>query len=62
MDIPTFYDITKELPSLFMILAGAQVNTLVHRKVTSMYIRDIEVTLTFDEVLKHSQPNYKQNR
>ena len=62
MDIPTFYDITKELASLFMILAGAQVNTLVHRKVTSMYIRDIEVTLTFDEVLKHSQPNYKQNR
>ena len=43
-----------------MILAGTRVNTLVHLKVTNMYITDTEVTFTFDEVLKHSRPNYKQ--
>ena len=43
-----------------MILAGTRVNNLVHLKVTKMYITDTEVTFTFDEVLKHSRPNYKQ--
>ena len=44
-----------------MVLAGTRVNTLVHLKVTNMYIiTDTEVTFTFDEVLKHSQRNYKQ--
>ena len=43
-----------------MILAGTRVNTLVHLNVTNMYITDTEVTFTFDEVLKHSRPNYKQ--
>ena len=43
-----------------MILAGTRVNTLVHLKVTNMYITDTEVSFTFDEVHKHSQPNYKQ--
>ena len=59
-DISTFYDITKKLAILFMILAGRRVNTPVHLKVTNMYITDTEVTFTFDEVLKHSQPNYKR--
>ena len=59
-DISTFYDITKKLATLFMILAGTRVNTLVHLKVTNMYITDTEVTFSFDEVLKHSRPNYKQ--
>ena len=54
------YDIIKKLATLFMILAGTRVNTLVHLKVTKMYITDTEVTFTFGEVLKHSQPNYKQ--
>ena len=58
--ISTFYDITKKLPTLFMILAGERVDTLVYLKVTNMYITDTEVTFTFDEVLKHSRPNYKQ--
>ena len=43
-----------------MILAGIRVNTLVHLKVTSMNITDTEVTFTFDVVLKHSRPSYKQ--
>ena len=43
-----------------MILAGTRVITLVHLKVTNMYITDTEVTFTFDEVLKHSRPNYKE--
>ena len=43
-----------------MILAGTQVLTLVHLKVTNRYITDTEVTFTFDKVLKHSRPNYKQ--
>ena len=43
-----------------MILPGTRVNTLVHLKVANMYITDTEVTFTFDEVLKHSRPNYKQ--
>ena len=56
-DISTFYDITKKLDTLFMILAGTQVNNLAYLKVTNMYITDTEVTFTFDEVLKHSPPN-----
>ena len=56
-DISTFYDITKKLDTLFMILAGTQVNNLTYLKVTNMYITDTEVTFTFDEVLKHSPPN-----
>ena len=59
-DISTFYDITKKLATLFVILAGTSVNTLVHLKVTNMYITDTEVNFTFDELLKHSRPNYKQ--
>ena len=51
-DISTFYDITKKLATLFMILAGTRVNTLVHLKVTNLYITDTEVTFTFDEFLK----------
>ena len=43
-----------------MILAGVKVNTLVHLKVTNMYNTHTEVTFTFDEVLKHSRPSYKQ--
>ena len=58
-NISTFYDITKKLATLFMILAGSKVNTLVHLKVTNMYITDTEVTFTFREVRKYSQPIYK---
>ena len=29
-------------------------------QVTNMYITDTEVTFTFDDALKHFQPNYKQ--
>ena len=36
------------------------VNTFVDLTVTNMYITDPEVTFTFDEVLKHSRPSYKQ--
>ena len=54
-DISTFYDITKKLATLLMILSGTRVNTLVHVKVTNMYIVDTEVTFTFDEPLKHSR-------
>ena len=51
-DISTFYGITKKLAALFMILVGTRINTLVHLKVTNMYITDTEVTFTFDEFLK----------
>ena len=51
---------TKKLAPLFMILAGTRVNALVHLKVTNMYITDTEVSFTFDQVHKHSRPNYKQ--
>ena len=50
----------KTLVTLFMILAGTPVYTLVHLKVTNIYITDNEVPFTFDEILKHSRPNYKQ--
>ena len=59
-NISTFYDISRKVVTLFMILAGTRVNTLVHRKVTNMYITDTEVTFAFDDVLKHSRPNYEQ--
>ena len=49
----------KKLVTLFMILAGTPVYTLVHLKVTNIYITDNEVPFTFDEILKHSRPNYK---
>ena len=59
--ISSFYDITKKIAILFMILAGARVNTLVHHlKVMNIYLTDTEVILTFGEVLKHSWPSYKQ--
>ena len=58
-DISTFYDSTEKLATLFMILAETRVNSLVHLKVTNMYVTDTEVTFPFDEVLKHSRPNYK---
>ena len=50
----------KTLVTLFMILAGTPVYTLVHLKVTNIYITDNEVPFTFDEILKHTRPNYKQ--
>ena len=59
-DISTINNITIKLATLFMILAGTRVNTLVHLKVTNMHITDIEVTFPFDKVLKRSRPNYKQ--
>ena len=59
-EMSTFYDIAKKLAALFLIVAGIRVNALIHIKVTNMYITDTEVTFTFDEILKHSQPNYKQ--
>ena len=55
-DISTFYDITKKLATLFMILAGTRVNTLVHLKVTNMYIRNTEVIFTFNEVIQKALP------
>ena len=59
--ISTFYDITKKIATLFMILAGTRVNTLVHHlKVMNIYLTDTEVILTFGEVLKRSWPSYKQ--
>ena len=60
-NISAFYDIPKTLATRFMILAGTRVNIFVRLKVTNIYITDTEVTFTFDEVLKHSLPNYKQN-
>ena len=56
----TFYDITKKIATVFMILLSTTVNTLGHLKVTKMYFIDTEVNFTFDEVLKHSRPSYKQ--
>ena len=56
-DISTFYDITKELAMLLMIISGTRVNILVHFKVTNMYNTDNEVTFPFDEVLKHFRPS-----
>ena len=56
-DISTFYDITKKLAMLLMIISGTRVNILVHFKVTNMYNTDNEVTFPFDEVLKHFRPS-----
>ena len=62
-DITTFYYITKKIASYTFYdssrARGTRVN-LVHIKVTNMYITDTEVTFTFDDALKHFQPNYKQ--
>ena len=49
-DISTFYDITKKLATLFD-------SCIIH---SYRYITDTEVSFTFDEVHKHSRPNYKQ--
>ena len=43
-----------------MLLSRAQVNTFSHFKVTNMYITNTECTFVFNEVLKHSRPNYCQ--
>ena len=43
-----------------MILLSTTVNTLGYLKVANMYFTDTEVTFTFDEILKHSRPSYKQ--
>ena len=41
-----------------MLLIGTRVNTLTHLNVTNTFITENECSFTFDEVLKHSRPNY----
>ena len=51
----------KKIVCLMMLLSVTQVNTLIHLKVTNMYITDTECTLIFDEVLEHILPKYVKN-
>ena len=51
----------KKIVCLMMLLSVTQVNTLIHLKVTNMYITDTECTLIFDEVLEHTLPKYVKN-
>ena len=51
---------SKKIVCLMMLLSRAQINTFSHLKVTNMYITNTECTFVFNEVLKHSRPNYCQ--
>lgn len=51
-------NISKKLLALLMLLIGTRVNTLTHLNVTNTFITENECSFTFDEVLKHSRPNY----
>ena len=55
--IDSFKDITMKLATLYMLLSGNRVNMLLHMKMELLYINDEEVTFTFDEALKHDNPN-----
>ena len=57
MIIDSFKDLSMKIVTLFMLLSGARVNMLTHLKMRNMHITDEEVTFTFDEVLKTSNPN-----
>ena len=58
MPLNTPINISQKVASLLMILAGTRVNTLFHLKITNMFLTDDECTFIFDEVLKHSRPNF----
>lgn len=49
-------NIPRKIECLFMLLSGIRVNTIVHLKITNMYLTDSECTFVFDELLKHSRP------
>ena len=52
----TDMNIPRKIECLFMLLSGIRVNTIVHLKITNMYLTDSECTFVFDELLKHSRP------
>ena len=60
MKTDTGIGISMKTTTLLMLLAGYRVNTLTHLKLENMYLTDEECTFVFDEVLKHSRPNYFQ--
>ena len=53
-------DINKKLVTLMTLLSETRVNTLTHLIVTNTFIIEKECSVIFDEVLKHSHPNYYQ--
>ena len=53
-------DISKKLVCVFMLLSGSRVNSILHLKITNMYLTDTECTFVFDNVLKHSRPTFKE--
>ena len=54
-------DVSYKLARLMMLLLWTRVNTLTCLKVTNIFITEKECSLTFDEVLRHTRPNYCQN-
>ena len=59
MIVATDMDLSRKLSTLMMIISGNRVNMLSHLKVNNMYITDDECTFVFNDVLKHSRPNFK---
>ena len=57
MIIHNLKDLSMKIVTLFMLLSGARVNMLTHMKMENMHITEEEVTFTFQEVLKTSNPN-----
>ena len=53
-------DISRKLVTLMILLSGTRVNTLTWAKVIKIFITENESSFTYDEVLKHSCPNYFQ--
>ena len=58
MQETTDMDISRKLACLLMVLSGNRVNMLSMLKVTNMFLTEHECTFVFDEVMKHSRPNF----
>ena len=43
-----------------MLLSGSRVNSILHLRITNMYLTDTECTFVFDYVSKHSRPSFKE--
>ena len=53
-------DVSRKLVFLFILLSESRVNSILHLKITNMYLTDTECTFVFDDVLKLSRPSFKE--
>ena len=43
-------DVSSKLVCLFMLLSDSRMNSILHLKITNMYLTDTECTFVFDDV------------